>query len=291
MNARDSLLLLAAAVCVAGGLVHFHASQKPAAPPVAATFLPACGVSQTGISPHRVAVVPADQPVDPAITQSRQLFAADPDDREGRAFALLADLCRDGNFPIALQLAGEAPADLRDGWLKFVFTRWGGTHPAAAMQAVDTLTDPDQHTAAFQAAVSGWNSRDPAGLADYAHALAPGADHDFALGTALNNWSLQDPAALGTWLNNLPPGSEFDQGAALMLTHTDGANRSPEVAAKWVEAIGDVGLKEKSLANLLNEWSQTDAAAARQYLANAAWVDDSLRGKMLDTLARASAAE
>jgi hypothetical protein len=232
-----------------------------------------------------------DELTDPVIAEARRLLAADPDDREGHVVALLADLCRDGKFSLALQLAGEAPEDLREGWSKLVYTCWGQAHPREAMQALDALTDPEQHTAAFQAVVTGWDSRDPAGLADYAHALAPGADHDYALGAALDNWSLQDPAALGAWLNHLPRGSEFDQGAALMLAKTDGANRGPEIAAQWLEAIGDPDLKEKALTRLVTEWAQTDATATQRYLVSAAWLDDSLRSRMMNLATSARSPE
>ena len=88
----------------------------------------------------------------------------------------------------------------------------------------------------------------------------------------MDNWSLQDPAGLATWLNTLPPGIEYDAGAAMMIEKTDGANRTPELAMKWVECITDPTLKQQSLLRVLAEWKQTDSVAACQYIASATWL-------------------
>jgi hypothetical protein len=77
---------------------------------------------------------------------------------------------------------------------------------------------------------------------------------------------------------------EYDYGVGLMLSKTDGASRSPEVAMKWVENIGDPALKQSSFDRVIAEWLQTDSAAARQYVATAPWLDDSARSKILDSV-------
>jgi hypothetical protein len=173
------------------------------------------------------------------------------------------------------------PRDLRKDWLKIIFNRWAQAQPETAMQSLDKIGDPDEWAGAFHAAIDGWNSTDPAGLANYAIKLPDSDERNDALSAALENWSLQDPAALGAWLNNLPRGVEYDYGAALMLSKTDGANRSPELAMKWVENIGDPALKQTSFDRVIAEWLRTDSAAAKHYVATATWLDDSSRAKIL----------
>ncbi len=165
-----------------------------------------------------------------------------------------------------------------------VFANWAEHAPQDAMNAVDAVANPLLREDAFRVAVSGWNNSDPAGLANYALNLPASEDRSFALMQAIGNWSMQDPAAMGAWLNNLPPGDEYDYGVALMLAHSDGANRSPQLAMQWVENISNPIYKQGSFQRILAEWLQTDSAAARQYVATAAWLDDSARAKILGGL-------
>ena len=218
------------------------------------------------------------------MAQLRNLLAQDPTDQTGRAAEFLNQQCQDGQFQIALKLVDAIPREMRADWLAIVFNRWAQTQPTNAMQALDTISDPDERAGAFQAAVAGWNSSDPSGLANYAVNLTASDERDYALTAALQNWSLQDPTALATWLNTLPRGVEFDAGAALMIAKTDGANRSPELAMKWVENIGNPELKQNSFTRVLAEWLQTDSAAAKQYVNTATWLEDPFRSKLLSTL-------
>jgi hypothetical protein len=112
--------------------------------------------------------------------------------------------------------------------------------------------------------------------------MSQGENRDYALDRAMDNWSLQDPAGLADWLDTLPPGAESDAGTALLLAKADGANCSPEVALGWVEVITDPGLKLASLTRVLEQWAQTDSAAAADYVKNASWLDDRQRLALLE---------
>lgn len=213
-----------------------------------------------------------------------RFLAADPDDTEGQLGAFLDNLCRSGQCSTAIALANEAPTNLQAGFLKIIFSRWGQSHPEDAIKSLNTVTDPQLHSAALRALADAWNSRHPGDLAAYAFGLPPNADRDYALNIALNNWSQQDPAALGQWLNTLPPGSEFDNGAALMLQKSDAENRSPEVAMAWVENISDPTLKQNAFQRIFTEWIQSDPDTAQQYLASASWLSAPQRSQILETL-------
>jgi hypothetical protein len=209
------------------------------------------------------------------------LMAADPEDQDARAATLLLSLCHVRQFGAAFNLAGQAPPGLQAGFYRIIFKSWAQCEPRQAVQSLATIADPQARSTAWRAAADGWNINDPAGLAGTAFSLPTGDDRDYALGQALVNWSLQNPAALATWVNTLPRGPEFDSAVALMLSRTDGANRPPEVAMEWLEEIGDPVLRQSSLPLVVTEWAQSDPAAARNYVATAPWVDDSLRADML----------
>jgi hypothetical protein len=282
------LVLIAIVAIGAAAAAHFRSPtwkrRHPAGLSTASANVP---VKPKSVSPpHSKPVESQTVPAEKALVELRELLAADPTDQYGHAADLLNDICRTGQFETALKLVDAVPRDLRSDWLKIIFNRWAQNQPRDAMKSLDSIADAGERAGAFHAAVAGWNSHDPAGLADYAIDLLATDDRDYALAQALDNWSLQDPVALATWLNTLPRGSEFDYGAAMMIARTDGANRSPELAMKWVENIEDPALKQNSFARILGQWLQTDSAAAKQYVNTASWIDDPFRSKILSTLSQ-----
>jgi hypothetical protein len=265
------------------GVAAFLNSPKKTEAPVSSVLAP----KSIEAKPHFAVVRPQMTPtvsIDPgeaAVQQVRKLFAEDPQDQDGRAVELLNEYCREGKFQIAWKLVEAVPADMQQDWLSIVCARWAEHQPWPAMNAVASITDPVQREAAFQAAVGGWNSHDPAGLADYALNMPASDDRTLALMQAMGNWSMQNPAAMAEWLNTLPRGDAYDYGVTLMLSRSDGANRPPELAMKWVENISNPAYKQSSFQRVLAEWMQTDANAARQYVATASWLDDATRAKVL----------
>lgn len=284
MQNRNLILIAAGAVCVSVVATHFLISKTTKRSTPQLLTVKNLQAVEKAVSPmNPEAADTLASPSDKAMAQLRNLLAHDPGDQNGHAAELLNQQCQEGQFQIALKLVDAVPREMRADWLAIVFNRWAQTEPTNAMQALDTISDPNERAGAFQAAVSGWNSSDPSGLANYAVNLTASDERDYALTAALQNWSLQDPTALAAWLNTLPRGTEFDAGAALMIAKTDGANRSPELAMKWVENIGNPQLKQNSFARVLSEWLQTDSTAAKQYVATADWLDDSTRAKILGT--------
>ncbi len=225
----------------------------------------------------------ANQP-EMAMQVARTLLANDPDNGPAYASMLAGAFCAKGDFQEALRFINSAaPRSMNDS-VNVTFNTWAQSQPQAALDAADNITDPQLQLAAFHQAANTWNASDPAGLATYAEKMPSGAGRDYALKTAMDNWSLQDPAALAGWLNTLPAGADYDAGVAMMITKTDGANRTPEAALQWVENIGDQTLQLDSLMQVLSEWNQSDPAAARQYVINMDWIGDQQRqiilGKM-----------
>ena len=268
-------------VCIAGGVAHFHRASVTVPVLVSEkleTIFPAPKNSfvEQNLSSAELATNPPD-----AASAAGKILAADPADADGRIMVMLDELCRAGEFQTALKIAAAAPPELRADFLKTVFNHWAQAKPQDAVKSLEAITDPSLHSAALRAVADGWNTTAPGEVAAFAIALPAGEDRDYALGVALDNWSLQDPAGLATWLNTLPRGIEFDVGAAMMVTKTDGANRTPELAMHWVENITDPALKQDSMMRVLDEWAEADSAAAQQYVAGAAWLDDAQRQEIL----------
>lgn len=290
MYGRNIFLTIAVGVCIVGGGIHFFAANWNAS--LASEQTAQSADSLIGAIPEDVqpnaeessSRQPETFPNQDIASTAEQILADDPEDDNGRYAALLDELCRSGEFQTALTLSEKASADLHASLLKNVFYRWAQSRPQEAIKSLDAITDPQLHSAALRAAANGWNTTSPGDLATFAFALPPGGDRDYALGAALDNWSLQDPAALGAWLNAIPQGNEFDYGAATMIEKTDAVNRSPEVAMEWVENITDPALKQNALLRVLYEWMQSDSVAARQYVARAAWLDESQRRQILENI-------
>ena len=225
----------------------------------------------------------ASQPRE-ALAMVRQLLKYDPDDTAACGPAFIVALSRAGQFQTALEFLNGAPAENRAEWASATFQQWGRSQPQDALDALSSISDDTLRTNAYQALVDGWSSVDPSALATYANTLPAGADRDYAMQHAVGNWSLQDPAGMAAWLINQPPGPEFDQAVTEMLAKTDGAIGTPEVAMSWVENVTDPALKLKSLVHVMEQWNQSDPAAAQQYLAQAPWIDDQQRQEILKRL-------
>ena len=152
------------------------------------------------------------------------------------------------------------------------------------MNTLPSIEDDSERQRAFKTIADTWSANDSSALANYAAALSDGSNRNYALEKAVDNWSLQDPAGLAAWLNTSPPGVDYDQAIARMISKTDGANRSPDVAMGWVENMKDSSLKFDSLIRVAGEWNQTDSAAAQQYIARVAWITEQQRQDILKNL-------
>jgi len=217
----------------------------------------------------------------------RELIAENPETGAAFGTALIGALSGSGKFAAAIQLANDAPADARAGWLQNIFTRWGASRPMEGLQTLDTL-EPSVRDAAFAALTEGWAAGDPSGLAAHAMSLPTGPRRELALNTALANWSLQDPAAMGEWLNAIPASTELDRAVAQLITRTDSVNRSPEVAMTWIETIDDPDLRRQSLRHVMRQWIESDATAAWEFCERAAWINDADREDLRQDLAAAN---
>jgi hypothetical protein len=208
----------------------------------------------------------------------------DSADHVNAAPALVVALNNAGQFQSALDFINDSPEDLRADWTRATFQRWGESRPQEAVQALNSISDDTLRNDAFRALVTSWSAQSPSALADYAASLPEGNDRAFALTQLVDNWCLQDPTAFAGWLNTSPPGLDLDQAIATMISKTDGANYSPQVALQWAEIIFDTDLKFDSIKHVLAEWNQTDPAAVQSYLATTSTLDTEKRQSLLRSL-------
>ena len=188
MTGKDIVLLSAIGLCVAGGLAHFSPSQ-PVAPAPSPGQVAAVQSSPPASPPAPVRPSPQPRMSVPVPDAFQSILVLDPEDSGAQAAAILVDLCHAGQFQAAFHLVAGAPGGVRPGFYRIVFKSWAQCRPQEAVQALATLADAPERSAAWQAAADGWNVNDPAGLAAYAFALPSGGDRDYALGEALGNWS------------------------------------------------------------------------------------------------------
>jgi hypothetical protein len=102
-------------------------------------------------------------------------------------------------------------------------------------------------------------------MAEFALSNLTPAQQDPALSRALTCWADTDPAAAAAWINQNNLGAQSDAGAA-EIARSPQLAQTPNVAVNWAESIVDPNLRFQTLASIFNSWSQSNPAAARQYL-------------------------
>ncbi len=184
----------------------------------------------------------------------------DPSDSVRAAPALMVALNNAGEFAVALDFIKGTPADLQVEWTTATFQRWGASQPQQAIEALNSLSDEKLRTPAFEAFIASWSAGQPASAADYAASLPEGVERTYALNKIADSWALQDPVAFATWLANPPLGVNLDHAIVALITRTDSANRSSEIALEWAQGISDPDLKQDSIKWILAESGQSAPA-------------------------------
>lgn len=289
MSLRLKIFLLACCACVAARIAEYHFQQKVVPAAVVETndsgkSGTASEMPESDISMARIPAPVSENPHQWDLATGERLIAEDPTDKNGEAGNFLLSLCAAGQFQLALKFASEAPSDLKNGWLRAVFTRWTQSSPQDAVNALAHVQDDAERSGLFQTVAATWAANNPSALANYAGSLPDGDDKTYALNQVVESWSTEDPKAFAAWLDTSPSGVDMDQAIAEMVTKTDSANRSPQVAMEWVAAINDPTLRYNSLVCVLNQWNESDPVAAQNYLSSVSWLSDLQRGEILKNL-------
>ncbi|MDH4475462.1 MAG: hypothetical protein QE274_03230 [Verrucomicrobiaceae bacterium] len=161
----------------------------------------------------------------------------------------------------------------RNHMLTTVAAQWAGQDPAAALQWSSKLRDAEDRDAIATSVIASIGEANVSSAANLALTLPSGSTRDQSLGLLLDRWTSSNPAevsiwatqqlksggtqalnsivkawadsdvqALGTWLNSLPPSRPRDEGFATLARHLGPTH--PDLAALWVDAIADGGLRD-----------------------------------------------
>lgn len=212
------------------------------------------------------------------------LCQTDPPLASDYAIALIGALTRTNRFPEALEAAFTAPSEQLDHWVGTAFRHWAEYQPEEALKAVATVTNPSARAVAMQNIAIGWASNSPAAMARYAEQLPPGEWRQTVLRESLQSWVRTDTAAAIKWIEQYDPEPALDSGTAAIATLPALITVKPDVAASWAESIVDRELRESTLGDVIRQWSQRDAVAARNYALNSKVLDDTARARVLESL-------
>ena len=200
-----------------------------------------------------------------AFALAQRYAAAFPDQATEHGGLLLTALAEAGEFASAAQFAAAGRPAQREVWTALAFSRWSEQQPQAATLAADSLADPTLRDLAWRAAVVNWAQNQPDSLADYAARLPSGETRAYALDEALRLWIERDLPAASRWLDQREPSHDTDLAVSLIATHRALAVRHPDVAISWAESIAEPMLRSRTLARVVQAWTDSDPVAATRY--------------------------
>jgi RNA polymerase sigma factor (sigma-70 family) len=176
---------------------------------------------------------------------------------------------------------GMAAGRGSDGVLRSLCQGLANSHPEQAAQVVAGLPPGRLHDELARDLAVRWAIQDPAAAAQWVASLPEGPAMERAAQALLGCWLNDENPASGAealrWLQQMPVGPTRDRLAQRCLVSTGGAKpmpaalpgvelKYPELAAPWVDAISDAGLREKEIERVARKWLETDREAARKWL-------------------------
>lgn len=201
-----------------------------------------------------------------AFALAKRYAEAFPEQANVHGSLLISALADAGEFTSAAGFAENGNNEQREAWTTQIFSRWSEQQPAEATHAASSLPDPGLRDVAWRAAVVNWAQNEPAALAEYARQLPAGQARAYALGEALRLWIDQDVVRASAWLDRLDPNADTDLAASLIATHSALATYRPDIALSWAESISEPTARSRTVARIVQVWSDTDPRAAAQYV-------------------------
>ena len=149
---------------------------------------------------------------------------------------------------------------------------------AAATLAAQSLPAGRVQDDAVVSIVQHWVQKEPQQAAAWVTAFPPGHLRDTALEAVVKLWADQDLAEAGVWINSLTARTGRDAAVAAYVEKV--AVQYPEMAAEWAQEIGDEKIRGERMENLAELWLQSDAPAARKWIAQAP-LSDAAKSRLL----------
>jgi hypothetical protein len=181
----------------------------------------------------------------------------------------------------ATQWASRAPDDavdwaakveeetLRNRLLKDIFTEWGDRDPLqAATAAVKSMPEGREQNDTVVGIVQRWAQTEPKTAGAWVAAFPDGDLRETAGRELVTIWADQAVEEAGQWLDALPGGGFRDTAVSAYVDKI--LPMVPDTAAVWAMQIGDPVRRAEVLERVGTEWLESDAAAARVWIANSA---------------------
>jgi hypothetical protein len=136
----------------------------------------------------------------------------------------------------------------RDVALRGVLAGVAQTDAEAAANLALSLPPGAAQQKGFELILDQWSATAPDTLVRWATTQLANSSHPETMPTVVAAWANADLPTLGDWLNALPPGDARDTGCVVLARHL--APTQPDLARKWVDAISDLGLRERQTKTL-----------------------------------------
>jgi hypothetical protein len=170
--------------------------------------------------------------------------------------------------------------DTKRGALTFVVQTLTRDNAAEARTVFMQDLTPEAQAAAAPQLAESLAKRDLAATRAWAESLPPGAARDGAFGGIVREWAAQDAAGAAGWIEKMPAG----EGRDMVVTQFAGSviRREPETAMAWAASIVEPQLRSTQLEQLAIRWMQSDAGAARQWIAGTDMLAESAKHRVLN---------
>ena len=128
--------------------------------------------------------------------------------------------------------------------------------PTAATAWVAELPAGSLQNTAVEEIALRWSQVDPAAATDWAATVPNRGVMKRAVGIALTEWSQRDSISAGEYLTDMPVSSARDHAIAAHVGVL--ASENLESISGWANHITDTALRERSLLQIADEWSDRD---------------------------------
>ncbi len=172
-------------------------------------------------------------------------------------------------FKESVEWAGQIPDEsLRHRVLGAIAAAVAESEPAtAATLAVESIPGGREQDDAVVGIVQRWVQKSPEQAAAWVAAFPEGKLRETALDALVKLWADKDLPGAGTFVDALTSRASRDTAVAAYVEKL--AVQFPEIAVEWAREIHNEQLRGERLENLAGLWMHTDAAAARQWIAEA----------------------
>ena len=170
------------------------------------------------------------------------------------------------NPKAAVEWLAQVPeGDARFSAINGIAAGWAETAPKDAAGFVASLPAGKTQDAAARNVLFRWQSADPGSAANWLAQFPEGDLRRDAMESLMVNWVRNDPSAAGRFLENLPAGKSRE---AAILTYVNQASaQSPELAAPFVNQVGDDNQRYSSAQAVAKHFERSDPAGYAKWLA------------------------